>query len=195
MLPGMPLDLAPSEILNLFLARADELVSTRLVTSGGLSTSFNMKFERMKLGTFSISNPDEEQLRSFLLTFRQFVSKGEPILIDAVHNRVWQALAAGNLREQLAEARDHWKQQRRRGPMALIMDEVTYTPEFILDLWINGYYFHNDSRKAETLRRLDPVGGLFVRHVFLDHLVEATRYVVFLRNVIRVARSEGLLSV
>lgn len=185
--------LGDSETLDLFKARTEELVGTRLVASGALASNFNINFDRMKGVKFSISNPNEEDLRSFLLTLRQFVSDGEPVFVNRIHNQLWKALSAGSLRDQLAEARQHWKTQRSRGPMALILDGKTLTPEYVLDLWVNGYYFHNDSRKAQALRLLDPVGAVLVRHAFLDHLIEVTRYVIFLRNVITAGRREGIL--
>ena len=66
-------------------------------------------------------------------------------------------------------------------------------PERIMDLWINGIYFHNDRRKAQAINRLDSLHRLFSRHAFLNFVISATNYVVFLAQVIVLARREGLL--
>ncbi len=64
---------------------------------------------------------------------------------------------------------------------------VTCPPEHIADLWINGHYFHDDSEKAQELRRYVPHNILFVRPEFLNFIVEATRVI----GGYRVHRQDG----
>ena len=62
------------EALDLYVKRVNELLSTRLVTSGDLRTSLSMRASVDQPMELSVHEPDEEALRSFPLTFRQFVS-------------------------------------------------------------------------------------------------------------------------
>ncbi len=77
-----------TERLDLFFDRTTELFNTRLARNEGLESSFSMKFNQ-EGSQFSISNPDEDDLRSYLMTYRQFISNNEPIFLDRVHNTLW----------------------------------------------------------------------------------------------------------
>lgn len=181
------------EALDLYVRRVEELLSTRLVTSGGLRTSLNMRASINQPMQLSAHEPDEEALRSFLLTFRQFVSDKEPVFVRRIHNVLWQRLTGDEVRGHLQKARDRYGQSLRTGSLKFVADAHHFAPEEALDLWINGRYFHNDERKAATLDRLDPTSAVFVRQVFLEVLVEATRYVRFLADVVVIARRDGVL--
>jgi len=132
-------------------------------------------------------------LRSFLLTFRQFVSDKEPVFVNNIASICWQDLRSDKLRGRLQDARRQWREACRGGPLRVVIDEDHLSPAEAMDLWINGKYFHNDKRKAERIERLDPMGLLLARHVFLNHIITATNYVTFLGQVIVVARRQGLL--
>ncbi|QXC59364.1 hypothetical protein KSP35_13220 [Aquihabitans sp. G128] len=81
----------------------------------------------------------------------------------------------------------------KAGPLALKINHQTYSPERVLDLWINGRYFHSERSKAAALDALDPTSTIFVRHLLMDTVVEVTRYAIFLANVILTCRREGVL--
>lgn len=93
----------------------------------------------------------------------------------------------------MRRARERYRAALRRGSLQFVLNDRHLEPESVVDLWVNGRYFHNDRRKAAALDALDPTSRVFVRHVFLDVLVETTKYAVFLANVIVIARRDGLL--
>ena len=64
-----------------------------------------------------------------------------------------------------------------------------------MDLMINGVYFHSDKRLEKTAQELNWLGEQFVKYVLVSYLIEATRYVLFLREVIIVSRAQGVLRV
>lgn len=181
------------DALDLYVRRVEELLSTRLVTSGDLRTSMNMRASIDEPMQLSVHQPDEEALRSFLLTFRQFVSDKEPVFVRRIANLLWQRLSGDEVREHLARARGRYGQSLSAGSLKFVADTHHFTPDEALDLWINGRYFHNDHRKAATLDTLDPMSAIFVRQVFLEVLVEATRYIRFLADVVVISRRDGLL--
>lgn len=179
--------------LDLFVRRVEELLATRLVRSGDLRTNLSMRAAIDEPVQFSVHEPDEESLRSFLLTFRQFVSDKEPIFVHKIANVLWTRLSGDEVRGHLQRARERYGQSLRHGSLKFVSDEHHFTPDEALDLWINGRYFHNDERKAATLGRLDPMSTIFVRQVFLEVLIEATRYIRFLADVVVISRRDGLL--
>jgi hypothetical protein len=127
-----------------------------------------------------------------LVTFRQFILRDEPVEVGRVANIVWQRLTGDEPRVQLARARRRYNTELRTGGLGFVLNDKRFRPEEILALWINGRYFHNDERKAAAIDALDPMSTIFVRHVFLGVLVEATRFIVFLANVIVIAQRDGL---
>jgi hypothetical protein len=181
------------EQLDLYVRRVEELLDTRLVTSGDLRSSFTIQGAVDAPVSLDIHQPDEENLRSFLLTYRQFVSDDEPIFANRIANVLWVSLDGDSLRGHLEQARARFKDTFRTGAISLTLNEHEMSPERAFDLWINGRYFHSDTRKARTLDALDPVATTFVRHIFLDALVEGTKYFRFLADVILIARRDGLL--
>jgi hypothetical protein len=58
---------------------------------------------------FELRQPDEEELRSFLLTFRKFVSEREDVHLFPIHNMLEPLLTSEELRKYLREARSAWK--------------------------------------------------------------------------------------
>ena len=189
-----PMDYTPGERLDLYVELADELLNTRAVQDHAFNIELTIKGGINQPFMTKSREPTEEVLKAFLLTFRHFMMYKEPVSVNGVANIVWQNLRSDQLKGMLEETRKQWRQECRQGPLQLIINQDRLTPEQAMDLWINGKYFHSDKRKRERLESLDPLGRLFTRHVFLNHIISATNYVVFLAQVIVVGRRQGLLS-
>jgi hypothetical protein len=182
------------EQLELFVARASDLENSRLLRND-FNPSFSIRWDRVQGLRFESTEPDEEDLRSFLLTLRQFISNDEPIYLFKVYNLCHQHITSDELKGYLIEARQAWSQQLKQGGIRLIVNGQEISPEYITNLWINGYYFHNDPVKMRTLRSLLPHERTLIRQVFLDHMAEATRQVLYVAFIIRVASKESLLAI
>ena len=96
------------------------------------------------------------------------------------------------LKENLLEARQAWKDELKRGGIHLNFNERDIRPEYLTNLWINGYYFHDEPEKYRKLKSLLPHESMLVRHIFLDHVIEATRQILYLAFIMKVAFREGL---
>lgn len=179
--------------LALYVERAQELEDCRLVRRG-FNPGLTIKWDRMSGLRFESREPDEEDLRSFLITFRQFISDDEPVYLNRIYNLCQQFLTGDDLKGYLVQARAAWKETQKRSGLRVVLNGRELTPEFVTDLWINGYYFHNDGEKRAVLKRLVPHERMLVRYCFLDFLVEATRQVLYVANVVRVALRKGLLA-
>ncbi len=184
-----------TEQLDLFLEKVAMLGQTRMIQAGELQTRLHLSYRHTLSLRVDATRPDEEILRSFLLIFRQFVSDREPVFVNRIANLCWNNTDSDYLRQELETGKAHWKAQQRGGPAGLTINQMDFTPAFVLDLMINGIYFHSDARKRATVKQLDWLSGRFVEHVFLNYLIEATKYVVFLRNVIIIGRQQGVLRV
>src|ERR1051326_6379380 len=172
------LGFTPRELLELFVARAEELERSRLLVNG-FSPSFSMNWDRMSGVRFESSQPDEEDLRSYLVTFRKFISDREPLYLFKIHNICFQHLVSDKLRNNLIEARQAWQKELKQGGIHLNFNERDIRPEYITNLWINGYYFHDEPEKYRKLKSLLPHENMLVKHIFLDHVIEATRQILY----------------
>jgi len=189
----MSTGLTTPERLELFAHRVKELNERRLVRNG-LNLKFTISWEAAsQLLSYQAPRIDEEDLRSFLLTFRQFVSKKEPVFIDRVFNDCLRFLRSDHYKEQLDKARQEWRNSfNKMGPISITNNKKKLTGEFVLDLWINGHYFHNDADKAAELRRLLGDSIPLVRMKFLDCLAAFTQIILYVGAVVEYGLRENL---
>ncbi len=138
--------------------------------------------------------PAEEDLRSCLVTLRQFLMDKEPVFILRIYNIAQLHLASDELRKHLQDSRRLLSKFQKQGPLRVEINGKELTPERITDLWINGYYFHNDAdfRTIENLASSGP-GGALARHLFLDYITEAAKQIFYVGNVLRCADAHELL--
>jgi hypothetical protein len=183
-------------VLDLFVARVRELLDCRLVTTGGLDASFQIRYSD-GASSFQQTEIDEEYLRSFLLTFRKFVSNDEAIFVRKVANLLFQEMPGDHERELLKSARDRYTNAMEHGTVRFELNGTYFTPEQSLSHWINGRYFHDDPVKAERLieQTANPIAEKMTKRSFMEVLVEVTVYVKYLRELVIYWRSAGTLMV
>src|SRR5690606_18069607 len=106
--------------------------------------------------SFGGTQPDEEDFCSFLVTFRQFIMNNEPINANHIFNLAIRRAKDEHRKQQLNQAREAWKEtmKRFRG-IKLTINGHDFTPSEVLDLWINGFYFHTDAQDIETVKTLN----------------------------------------
>ncbi len=181
------------DAIGIFLQRVEELQRTRFVERAG-QVGYTLNFSKMAGISFQSREPDEEDLRSFLLTFRRFVADGDPLNIGHIHNICERRLRSDDLRRHLREARAHWRRDAETGGMSLVFNGRQISPEYVADLFINGHYFHDEPAKRAKLASLrEPLEYLVVRHHFLNFVLDGTRQVFYVANVLTVAIREGQL--
>jgi hypothetical protein len=61
----------------------------------------------------SVSFPDEDYFRSFLMAFRPLVATKEPGNVERVANVLLQHLTPGRLQEFVVERRKQWRHDRK----------------------------------------------------------------------------------
>lgn len=181
------------EQFGLFVERADELGRTAIVRKSGLDAGFNLHFDQTG-GRYSFRQPDEEHLRSFLLTFRQFVMNDEPVFIRRILALAHQHIQSDELRARATENAQIWKRILKSCGFNLVIRDQQITPEYALDLYINGQYFHNDGRKRAELQRFQMPENLLVKSQFIAFLGDATMVIARVRWILRAALYDGAVS-
>lgn len=174
------------EKLELFVKRVRELQTLRMVREG-MGYQYSLNIDSVKGATLRMEMPDEEDLRSFLLTFRQFISPDEAVFVNHINNICFKRLQPNNqLREQLVKARGEWH-RALEGNGVLTFNEQKYSPHDVAKLWLNGHYFHNDDDKYATLRTLMKHGLGFVKAHFMQFIIDATDVIMHMGNVVEYA--------
>ncbi len=181
------------EKLGLFVARVEELANYRLLKRG-FKAHLTLHVQSMTSWMIAENMVDEEDLRSFLLHFRKFFANKELVFVNHIFNICMKELQSDTLKDGLKEARRQWSEALKLGPFELRLRDETWTPEYITDLLINGYYFHDDPDKRKALNSIPAPAIPLTRHVFRDHLIVALNYVHYVRNVIVAATREKQFS-
>jgi hypothetical protein len=114
------------------------------------------------------SDVDEENLRSFLTIFRQFMMNDERTYLFRIHNQCHQYVRSDQLKDWLAESRRDFSNSLRKTELgSVVVDGKELVPEQVMDWWINGYYFHSDTNKWKELQKLESMGMAVSKAVFL----------------------------
>ena len=162
--------LSEKEQLELFVERANEIRSLRLVKNG-VNTGLKISWNKEKGLSLSFKDVDEDDLKSFLMTFRHFISKEEPIFIYRIFNICHKRILNDKIKCYLIKSRDHWKSSCQIGHMKFTVNRKVFSPEYITDLFINGYYFHNDKEKRSIINKTFPVADQFLKLIFFNYLL------------------------
>lgn len=157
-----------------------------------MSDAFHIGGTRGQPAIFSVSQPDEDDFRSFLLCFRHLVAKKEPATLDRIANLLLANLHSDALRTFLSDSRETWR-RGRRGVIELIIDGRDYGPEWALDLYLNGRYFHTNEAKASELASVGDMGRRLTRQQLNAMLVAGVNYASELEWAILTGRRDGLL--
>jgi hypothetical protein len=184
----------PLEQLKLFNQRADELSKTRLIRDQALNLHFKMQWDAAGLITTTVDGPDEDDLRSYLLTFRQFVSPKEPVYLHRIFSLCHLHITNLAIRNNIAHARDVWMGQVKSQGFRVSFDDMVMSPEHVADLMINGHYFHSDPKLREELNRLLPYESALTKALFIDFVVNATNVLFYVDGALAQCFRDGHLS-
>jgi len=183
--------------LERFVERADRLRHTRLMQNG-LSTELSYKFDirtSPSLIQGQLRQPNEDDLKAFLLDFRPFVLQREPVYVGRVYDQLERRLTDTERRDALRISRQRWKHGQGQGGFQVFLNERQVTPELAIDLYVNGWYFHDDPDKRELLEKLTVGHGqILTRWVFLEALRAAITHVLIMAEVARISLTDGSLS-
>lgn len=193
-------DLSVIQRLELFRERAEELRQTRFLRDT-LVGGYGFKIAAQQVpGTldeyetaFSLSDFDAEYLRSFLTLFRRFFLKDDSVInLFSIYNLCHQHLINEQYKVFLVKSREITKYVLKNSSFQLKIDETEMAPEYISDVWINGYYFHDNIDHLNFLRSLPPYyTEVVLKPYFFDYLRDMTKQIIYTSNVINAALNDG----
>ncbi|SRR6266567_348290 len=185
-------DRSDQDILNLFTLKAQELSETNLAKKG-FRIEYNVQYHHETGIHRELIEPDEDEFRSFLLTFRLFISEQEPVFLNRIFSICHKCLNDDEIRNNLKEARKSWMKIQQHSGFHIIINGKEHTAAEVCDMWINGKYFHNDFQPQEKLRQASLDEFLAYRLHFLFFIEDATRHIAYLYNVVLKALEDDLL--
>lgn len=180
--------------LCLFKERATQLNCSRLVQNN-FKSLFEINYD-IKTGKTSLhaNNPDEEDLKSFLIDFRHFISKKEPVFINRIYNICQKYLICSHVKRVAAESYKNWKEYYKNKYLKFMFDGKILSPEYVTNLWINGIYFHNDESKRIEIDKLIPIGKSVFKKRFLNHIVITSRFIFNLCDIVKYSFSNSMFN-
>ncbi|MBO8128972.1 MAG: hypothetical protein H0Z39_07210 [Peptococcaceae bacterium] len=174
--------------LTTFCDRAKALMSRRMLKNG--LPKIELK-ETISLNppTFECEAtlPDEEEFRSFLIDLRTFISEKEPNYFYKVYNILHRKLNDKALKDKLVLVRKEFSQALKQGPISIINGTKKYTPKYIINLYLNGRYFHDDEEKRIELEELEhSLGGeAELKFIFHECARKLIKCIYILHQLIR----------
>lgn len=170
------------EVLNLFIEKNRELAATSLGQTG-ISVRHQITYDQAGIATV-LDQPDEDAVRSFLLTFRQFVSENEPLFLGRVYGICYRHLEDDVLKDRINQTRKTWASVQQGRKVSMDIYGVELSGVKIFDVWANGWYFHSDADYRRLLERLPPMAREVLRAHFINFIIEVMPLVHDLCRVI-----------
>lgn len=183
-----------SATLGRFLDRTDRLRECAYVSNPD-ACRWGLKWERHKGTTFTIQQPSEDLTKSFLVDLRPLISERESIFVNRICNLCEAHLKHDEWREWLRQSRRYWREALSSGQIRLVMGSMSVAPEEILDLWVNGFYFHDDPDKRRRLDTLNARVPFLARYNLHAVLEDTSRHVFYVAKIVRAGVGEGLFDV
>jgi hypothetical protein len=180
------------ERLELFVSEWHRLREEPLA-KGNNAIGINVKIVVGAWPMEELTAPEETQLRSLLLGLRRFVAKGDDLYLHAIFSIADRRLTSDTIRTELRETRQAWADMLAgKTGMRVRVNEVDFTPEQAMDLFINAWYFHNDPVKVAELEKLMPLGAI-TRYQFLRCTMDTLIVVALIGNQLERALDQGLV--
>lgn len=183
--------ITPKEQLSIFQERVKELKATRFLRTKkyfSIKLFFSEKLDEYKAESIL---PEEDDLKAFLLTLRQFVSSDEPIYLPKMFKLVISGINDKKLRDLIIPVQRSWNKNQFNVGIKYDINNQELKMRDIWDLYINGKYFHNDPdliKKWDTFFEPDVATTKFILLLYADKVLTA---ILFLDAVISMSEKMG----
>lgn len=139
-----------------YLERASELEALRFWSSSksaGYHIEWTAEPERL---VFEAREPHHEELRAFLMTLRHFLGDREPTQFLRVSSDCRRHFTSAEGRNAVDFLRRAWRETMEK-PSIEHSGEIHFklSQGDLLDLWLNGEYFHSNPEKRARLELID----------------------------------------
>lgn len=183
----------PGKRLSIFCERAKELRESQFIQEGS-NIGVTVKWDKAEGLRIIEKEINTTSLKAFLVTFRQFFMKKEPIFIFDIYNLCLRLITNDKYREYLSGSRAILKKSLRYSGVPITFNGIEKSAQHIMDLIINGVFFHSsDESKMNEAQALLPHEMTFYRFNFLNLILDATKQILYAEDVIRASIAEGSL--
>jgi len=179
------------EKLELFVVKVNELSQTRLAKNE-FKNRYSYRVQNGQPLESKLDQPDEADLRDYLLTFRQFIAEKEDIHLNRILNICTKLLIDDDMRKYIAKARESLKKVGLDNSFQLIIFGARYTPLQITDIYLNSKYFHNDVEGQEFLDSIPKFASDLLRARFLHFIQFTSLIIIDINNIIKYSFEENL---
>lgn len=180
--------LSPEEWRSIisFRQRAENLQQSTYFASDA-SLGAELKGDSSGIVSSSASGlPSDDSLAALLLAFRHFYINDEPASFLKVLNILPRHNRHPDLVEFCKNLKERWQKALFGGLMKMSLDDDALNAQQILDLWLNGHYFHTDAIKAKKLEALASVlGADFVKFMLVDVVSRCSVAILMLNSALR----------
>lgn len=179
------------EKLELFVSKANELRNTRLFKNG-FKIQHRIYNQQDQTGETTLEEPDEADLKDYLVTFRHFIAKKEDTFINNIFSICHRKLTNNDMKQSLIKARESLRQAERFNIISFRLNGEELTPEKATDMYLNSKYFHNDLEPQEQLDEMSPLMYDMTRFSFLNFVITASKIIVYTQHTIICAFKDDL---
>lgn len=169
--------------LKLFHRKVDELKETSMLKE---ETQIGINFSAKKGGNLQIrsSLPNEDKLKSFIMSVRFFLLEKEPTQIYKICSLIVKSEKDDRLKNDVKYVRERMFQILNESPMRFEHNNKVVTPNEIIKLWFNAHYFHCDVEQDKRLNELLRILGPFIKYFLIGPLFELAKLIIHLDNII-----------
>jgi hypothetical protein len=185
--------LSDRELLEKFDTVFQEMLATSRFLATTPGASLSVSFNRVKGMEIRINELDENDLKAYLTDFRKFTLSNDDLNLFRIFRILDQSLTNDDLRQQLRLARQDWKDKLTKGGIKMTFNDVDLTPEYVIDLLINGWVFHSDHQAWVKFR--EPWGNPITKFQVNNVIVDGTRVLLFRGHAVRIALRDNLLAI
>jgi len=159
MTPVLPTDSFKFEIfdddelktLRSFHEQIKEILDSRIVRSGAFRS--NIQFDNLN-GIITTDFPDKDELRSLVTLVRFCLIQSNSIYYEKIFG-ILKRHSIGETKSYLKDMAEIFYRSINSDGLMVHINGREYNDKQIFDMWLNGYYFHDDREKNDELRSFE----------------------------------------
>ena len=182
------------DAVDLFVTKASELKNT-IFLKEKINLKMKVGYSQEKGFYTELDELEENEIRSVLVIVRQFVSDNEPIYLRWICPYLVKFTNDKPSRDYLDYTFNYWKKAIKSGDGIITINKKQYTPEYVLKMYINGYYFHSDPNLYKEYQELSMgwMSGMLIQHLFQSCLLNTIGFIDFVSSYIEHVQEKGYL--
>lgn len=152
--------------------------------------NFKMSIGIDKPICFESSGFDEDLLKSALMDFRKIYMEKDDTSFFQIYNLLYTNTDNLDIKKNLEKCRKIYSEiLNKPTPIGIFINKELQNVKEIINDWLYGYYFHEDSEREEKMQSI-MLGQLFHKASFVTSIMDLMRIAVIMSNNAKVVISE-----